>query len=109
MIDHGANFDVIIGKWGEASSASDRVLVALEYRLLETGPAFMVIDAESRPAAQSKLVGRALPRSEVIGQSFATEVFAVADAVLAQDARVAEMLGPWRIEVPKKKPWWRFW
>src|SRR5262245_10798962 len=59
--DHGANFDLILGRWGEGSSARDRVLVALEYRLLESGPGFMVIDAGTRPAASSDLVGR--PRS----------------------------------------------
>jgi hypothetical protein len=91
--DHGAHFDLIIGRWGERTTAADRVLVALEYRVLESGPAFMVIDAASRPAATNELVGRALAREEVIGRPIAAEAFAIVDAVLAQDPRVAELLG----------------
>jgi hypothetical protein len=91
--DHGANFDLIIGKWGDGTAAADRVLVALAYRLTDTGPQFMVIDAADRPAAKSDLVGRALPRSEVINQPIAEQAFAVVDAVLEQDQRVAELLG----------------
>jgi hypothetical protein len=91
--DHGANFDLIIGKWGDRASASDRVLVALEYRLRESGPALMVIDAVDRAAAFSDLVGRALLRSEVIGRPVAKQAFAIVDTVLAQDERIAELLG----------------
>lgn len=91
--DHGANFDLIIGRWGNHASATDRVLVAFEYRLLESGPAFMVIDAQGRPAASSDLVGRVLAREEVIGRPIAKQAFAIVDAVLAQDPRIAELLG----------------
>ncbi|MBO0701160.1 MAG: hypothetical protein J2P46_22375 [Zavarzinella sp.] len=91
--DHGANFDLIIGRWGEGSSARDRVLVSLAYRVDETGPSFMVIDAADRPAAgETDLVGRALARSEVIGQAIAQQAFDIVDAILEQDARVAELL-----------------
>jgi hypothetical protein len=92
--DHGANFDLIVGRWGERATATDRSLVALEYRLLDNGPAFMVIDAEGRPAADSELVGRVLRRADVIGRPIADEAFGIVDAVLAQDARVAELLEP---------------
>jgi hypothetical protein len=98
VADHWPNFDLIIGRWGEGASAADRSLVAMEYRLLDNGPAFRVIDAEGRPAAESELVGRVLPRSEVVGQPIAGEAFALVDAVLAQDDRVAELLGPWRVQ-----------
>jgi hypothetical protein len=91
--DHGANFDLIIGRCGEASSVQDRLLVALEYRLLESGPGFMVINAGGRPAASSDLVGRALCRDEVVGQPVGEQAFAIVDVVLAQDGRVAELLG----------------
>jgi hypothetical protein len=91
--EHGANIDLIIGKWGERATAADRVLVALEFRRLGTGPAVMVIDAGDRPAVSSDLVGRALQRAEVIGRPVAERAFAIVDAVLAQDKRVAELLG----------------
>jgi hypothetical protein len=93
VADHGANFDLILGKWGEQSSSADRCLVSLAYRLFEDGPQFMVIDGQDRPAANSELVGRVLGRSEVIGQPIAQEAFAIVDAILAQDPRVLELLG----------------
>jgi hypothetical protein len=46
----------------------------------------------------SPLVGRALRRDDVIDTSFAQDAFAIADAVLAKDARVAELLGEWTIK-----------
>jgi hypothetical protein len=95
--DHGANFDLILGKWGEHTTARDRCLVALAYRLFEGGPQFMVIDGQERPAATNELVGRVLLRVEVVGQPIAKQAFAAVDAILAQDTRVLELLGPYRI------------
>ena len=96
--DRGANIDLVLGEWGEAATPERRSALALAYRLTETGPSMMVIDAENRRAASSDLVGRALTRQEVIGTAVAHEAFAIADAVLAQDARAAELLGRWKIE-----------
>lgn len=93
VADHDANFDLILGRWGEETSPEDRCLVSLSYRLSGSGPSFMVVDAMGRPAADSELVGRVLRRSEVVDQPIARQAFAVADAVLAQDTRVAELWG----------------
>ena len=93
VVEHGANFDLIIGRWGPGAEAVDRSLVALAYRLMEGGPAFMVIEAADRPAAGNALVGRSLRRSEVIGRPVATQAFSLVDAILAQDDRIAELLG----------------
>jgi hypothetical protein len=95
--DHGANFDLILGNWGAKAIAADRRLVTLAYRLFETGPEFMVIDGHERPAANSELFGRVLRRSEVVGQPIAKQAFDAVDAILAQDARVLELLGPYRM------------
>jgi hypothetical protein len=95
--DRGANIDLILGEWGEAARPAGRSALALAYRLADTGPSMMVVDATSRPTSRSPLVGRALRRDEVVGTSFADDAFAVADAVLAQDPRVAELLDGWRI------------
>src|SRR6266567_1274115 len=45
---HGAFFDLIIGKWGDGTSAEDRVAVSLEMRVVEAGPQFMGVDAGAR-------------------------------------------------------------
>ncbi|HEY7152731.1 MAG TPA: hypothetical protein VH575_02120 [Gemmataceae bacterium] len=97
VADHGANFDLILGKWGEQATAQDRCLVSLAYRLFEDGPQFMVIDGHDRPSAKSELVGQVLRRAEVVGQPIAKQAFAAVDAILAQDSRVLELLGPYRM------------
>jgi hypothetical protein len=99
VADQGAMIDLILGAWGEAASAGDRSLVALSFRLLQTGPAMMVIDASGRPAATRGLAGRALARSDVIGTALAPQVFAITDAVLAGDERVSEILGGWTVRI----------
>ena len=104
VADHWPNFDLIIGRWGDGATAADRRLVALEYRLLDTGPSFRVIDARGRPAADSQLAGKVLRRCDVIGRKIAPIAFAVVDAVLAQDDRVSELVGPWRIVGPGTRP-----
>ncbi|MCE9531011.1 MAG: hypothetical protein K8T89_07790 [Planctomycetes bacterium] len=93
VADHWPNFDLIIGKWGDGTTAADRCMVALRYRLMDDGPTFMVIDPDDRPAAKSELVGRALPRADVIGKPIAEQAFAIVDTILAQDDRLAELLG----------------
>ena len=97
--DQGANIDLIIGEWGEAMTADNRSALALAYRLLDTSPSLMIIDAQARPFSNSPLVGRVLRREDVIGTSFAQDAFAVADAVLAQDDRVAELLGGYEMNL----------
>ncbi len=92
-LDHGANFDFIIGQWGEGTVAKERQAVSLAYRLMPTGPAFMVVDAADRNTAKSSLVGTSLTREQVLGSSISEQVFAIADVVLLQDNRVAEILG----------------
>ncbi len=72
VVEHGATFDVVLGEWGEGTSGADRSVVSLLYRLAEDGPGFMVVDAEGR---------------------IDNPVFAVTDAILEQDGRVAELLG----------------
>ncbi len=100
VADYGANFDMILGQWGEAAGPENRTAVALAYRLLDTGPSLMVIDAGDRPITQSGLVGRVLARVDVVNTHFAQNAFAVADAILAQDDRVVELLGQWRMDMP---------
>jgi hypothetical protein len=99
ILDQGANIDLIVGEWGETATAESRSAIALAYRLTETGPSMRVIDAETRPVSKSPLVGQALRRNEVLGTAFAQNAFTIADAVLALDQRVAELLGAWRINV----------
>jgi hypothetical protein len=85
---HDAEIAVSIGGWSGGESEADRRLVALRYRMLEGGPAFMVIDGQSSPWTSDAVLGRPLSRTEAMS-SLAKEAFSVVDAVGAQDARVA--------------------
>jgi hypothetical protein len=84
-----AIFDLIIGTWGEDTDAKDRKAVSLEFRKLDSGPAFMVVDAKNRPTAGSSLVSKALSREEVIGSPTATHVFAICDVIYLEDPRLS--------------------
>jgi hypothetical protein len=68
-----AAFDLIIGAWGDEADNSSRVAVCLEFRKLDTGPAFMVIDGGTRAVANSLLISKALSREEVLGTETATQ------------------------------------
>jgi len=86
-----ADFDLIAGPWGENTDASQRSAISLQYRVLETGPAFMVVDASTR-AYDNKLTSHSLTRAEVIGTPLAAEVFAICDLIYAEDPRIKEIL-----------------
>jgi hypothetical protein len=85
----GANWDFIVGSWGDESSASDRFAASLLYREPEgAAPAFMVIDATDRPVAESNLVASALDRDDISGTPLSDQLFALVDAIWIQDARL---------------------
>ena len=84
----GANLDLILGRWGDETSAEDRVVVSLLHRQqLNGSPALMVIDAADRPAAKGELSQTALARTDVVGTPLAAQVFALVDAIYEQDGR----------------------
>lgn len=85
---HPANYDFIIGRWGEDASPADRVAVSLMHFENEEGPGVMVIDAGGRPSAGSGLAASALDREGVVGKEFAATAFAIFDTVLLQDTRL---------------------
>jgi hypothetical protein len=88
-----ANFDLIIGAWGEGTDKSDRKAVSLEFRRLESGPAFMVIDAKTRPTAKSSLVSDALSRDAVVGTAVASQVYRICDVVYLDEPRLDWLRG----------------
>jgi hypothetical protein len=93
VLKHGAHFDIIIGRWGDGTTAADRSAVSLEYRITEKGPFLTVIDAHGRDHADGTLAKRALRRDDVIGKPLAKKVFAICDEIFLQDDRIAELHG----------------
>jgi hypothetical protein len=84
--DHGAKFDLILGQWGRSATKDDRYSVALDYRLMDGAPQFMIVDVLNRVTSGSPLVGTALKRSNVIGTAFERQVFTIVDAVYMSDS-----------------------
>ena len=90
--DHGATFDLVLGKWGDSASKLDRYAVALDLRIIDASPKFMVVDASfDRVTSDRELVGTVLKRSDVIGTALAPQVFAIVDAIYLRDARLEEL------------------
>ena len=88
--EHDAEIGVSIGGWGDGATEADRRLVALRHRVLEAGPAFMVVDGQGSPWTGDTVLGRPLSRTEALASPLGKEAFSVVDAVGAQDARVAK-------------------
>jgi hypothetical protein len=92
VFENGADFHIVLCGWGKDADASDRYAVSLEYRILDSGPAFMVVDARpDRVAKVGALADHCLKRSDVIGGPLAPVVFDICDAILAGDDRLAAL------------------
>lgn len=90
VAEKGSLWSIVLGEWGDGTSAADRVAVNLHSRH-DDKPGFGVIDADPASAVMSNLAGTALRRDEVIGKPIAADIFAICDAVLDQDDRVKAM------------------
>lgn len=89
--DHYPNIDLIIGPWGEGTSADQRMLACLRFRPAPDGGAFMVIDAGDRRPSSPPLFSRSLRRDEVVGTPLAPRVFQLVDAIWLTNPRIEEV------------------
>ncbi|HTU50597.1 MAG TPA: hypothetical protein VMF56_08375 [Acidobacteriaceae bacterium] len=88
-----AVFDLIIGKWGDGATPNDRQAVSVAFKVLESGPSFMVQDASARPIGSSVLISTALGRNAVIGTPLSKDVFEICDLIYLADPRIADLYG----------------
>jgi hypothetical protein len=87
--EKGADFDLLIGPWGEGTTPDDRCCVSLSLFQQENGePAFMVVNARSAFYGPDKLAAHGLAREDVIGTDFAPYVFDMLDQLWLQDDRL---------------------
>jgi len=86
-----AVFDLILGKWGEAALPNDRRAVSVAFRVLDTGPSFMVQDASVPRIGSSPLVSSALDRNAIVGKPIAPTVFEIYDLIYLANPRIAEL------------------
>lgn len=90
--DHGARIDLIMGEWGDHTSAAQRRLVSVEYRVTEAHTGFMVVDASKQTAALAEDIAQTpLTRNQVIGTPLAKDAFALLDAIWLGDDRLTEI------------------
>ena len=82
-----ARVDLIIGRWGDGASPSDRSHVQLTYSILHDGT-FRVDDADH---GFSSLAASSLTRAEVISTPVAETCFDLIDAIWLNDLRIAEL------------------
>ena len=85
---HDAELAVIVGGWCDAD-ATPRRTIALRLRQVETGLAFMVVDADPKRWDDSIELGLSMSSSEVTRSELAGEVYEILDAVADGDARLA--------------------
>jgi hypothetical protein len=88
---HGAEFYLILGQWGDGTTATDRIGIALHFFIGPDTYGFTVVDANQTPVASHPLVGRALPRESVIDTPLAEKVFKLVDAIWLGDENIAEV------------------
>ncbi|MCW1887083.1 hypothetical protein OKA04_20260 [Luteolibacter flavescens] len=87
--EHPANFDLILGPWGDEADPAERVAVSLVYFNDAERNFFTVIDAQGRRHDDRKVAGRALSREELLGSpDLAAEVFRMVDLILLRDSRI---------------------
>lgn len=89
--EHGSNFDIVLGPWGNGAVPDDRVLVSLLYQPRPGGGSFMVASGKGRRADDRSLCGRALERADVIGTPLADEVFSLLDSLWITEPRIEEI------------------
>jgi hypothetical protein len=90
VFENGATIDIVLGGWGKGTSAADRCAVRVDYRIFDHGPELMVRDAQ-RHFVKAELAAHCLKRSDVIGSPLAEQVFAICDAFLVNDRRLAAL------------------
>jgi hypothetical protein len=88
--DHGARFDLILGRWGEGTTEETRWHVSIEYRIVEHIPQFMIQDAGG---GFEKIAFGKILRDEIIGTPIAEGVFAMLYAIYAGEERLTELRG----------------
>ena len=91
VVRHGAEFSIVLGRFGEGTTSADKFAVALHYFVEPNRSGFMVVDANQTPLESHPLVGRALPREQVVGTPLAQEVFDLVDAIWLNDRNISEV------------------
>jgi len=88
--DHGAKFQIVLGRWGEQTTPDDRSLVELDYRV-HLGPAALMVVDPTQPSTLATVAKHALRRDQVVGRPIAATVFTIVDAIDMKDPRLNDV------------------
>jgi hypothetical protein len=91
-IENGMASALSIGGWGEDSNPAQRQLIGLDCRVLEDGPAFMVINAADSPWGDEEELGTKLSREAALASPLRQECFDILDRIIEDDGRVRDFL-----------------
>jgi hypothetical protein len=91
VLKHGAEFYIVLGKFGEGTTAADKFAVALHFFVEPDRCGFAVVDAEKTSISSHPIIRRALSRADVIDTPLAQEVFDLVDAIWFEDENIAEV------------------
>ena len=84
----GARVQMIIGPWGDQTSANDRNAIFIDYFADEPPGTFTIIDADESLTDVAK---HSLRRVDVIGTPLAQLCFDLLDSIWLQDTRMQEV------------------
>lgn len=86
-LERGAQLTISIGPWGDGALASNRSAFGLECRVDETGPSFMLVDAEDLPWGTQDFLGAKLTRPAALSHPLKQEIFEILDELIVRDPR----------------------
>ncbi len=89
--EHDLSFARSIGGWGEGANPGEKKMVALECRILDNGPALMVVDAAGSGLANPYL-GTMLTRQQVLSSDIKQKASDIIDRIIEDDKRVKEFI-----------------
>lgn len=98
QLEHESSIDFILGDWTEVGQASDRYAVSVVHRLHEGRPQFLAIDAGEKFGLPSEAFGRTLSSTDLNELGLTQTVYAYAEQVVLQDARLYDLTGGWAPE-----------
>jgi hypothetical protein len=80
------------GQWGEGTSATERVAIALQLRHYNDGFAVSVVDGSESPSPTAAFLGRSLSREEALAHPLIKEVFKLTDHMVLEDEPIRTYL-----------------
>jgi hypothetical protein len=80
------DLDVIIGEWGDGTSAHDRGLVSVWTKLDPVQ--FMVVDSNTRLPRYLQVASKAMSREEVLSSAIKAPLFELLDLIFQEDDRL---------------------